>query len=41
VKGGFLSVTVAKPDGKPTITFRHHDVHGGVVHEFTAAGGGD
>jgi len=36
VKGGFLSVSVAKPDGKPTITFRHHDVHGAVVHEFKA-----
>ncbi len=36
VQGGFLSVTVAKPDGMPTITFHHHDVHGEVVHEFQA-----
>ena len=36
VKGGFLSVTVTKPNGSPNIAFRHHDVHGKVVHEFTA-----
>lgn len=36
VKGGFLSVTVKTADGLPTIAFRHHDVHGAVVHEFTA-----
>ena len=36
VKGGFLSVSVTKPNGSPTIAFRHHDVHGKVVHEFTA-----
>ncbi|HIF34414.1 MAG: alkaline phosphatase D family protein [Pirellulaceae bacterium] len=34
VKGGFLSVSVRKTDGLPTIAFRHHDVHGEVVHEF-------
>lgn len=34
VKGGFLTVSVEKVDGKPTIAFRHHDVHGKVVNEF-------
>lgn len=38
VKGGFLSVSVRKEDGKPTIAFRHHDVHGKVVHEFMSDG---
>jgi alkaline phosphatase D len=34
-KGGFLSVTVTRDEGKkPVIYFRHHDVHGEVVHEF-------
>ena len=43
VKGGFLSVSVAKPSGTPTIVFRHHDVHGKAVHEFraTSAAGAD
>lgn len=36
VKGGFLSVSVTREDGVPTIALRHHDVHGKVVHEFTA-----
>jgi len=36
VQGGFLSVSVNKADGTPTIAFRHRDVHGKVVHEFTA-----
>ena len=36
VKGGFLSVSVSKDNDVPTIAFRHHDVHGKVVHEFTA-----
>ncbi len=37
VEGGFLSVSVSRNDsGQPTIAFRHHDVHGKVVHEFTA-----
>ncbi len=36
VKGGYLSIAVSKVDGKPTIAFRHHGVHGKVVHEFTA-----
>ena len=37
VKGGYLSVEVHRPEQKPTITFRHHDVHGGVVNtlDFT------
>jgi alkaline phosphatase D len=34
VKGGFLSVAVGKVDGKSAITFRLHDVHGKVVHEY-------
>ncbi len=33
VIGGFLSVTVEREDGKPTIAFRHHDVDGKVVNE--------
>ncbi|MBC8352696.1 MAG: alkaline phosphatase D family protein [Planctomycetes bacterium] len=37
VKGGFLTVSVTKPDGTPTIAFRHRDVRGKVVHEFTAS----
>lgn len=36
VKGGFLSVSVTKENDKPTIAFRHHDVKGNVVHEFSA-----
>lgn len=36
VKGGYLSVSVERPDNTPTIAFRHHDVHGNVVHEWTA-----
>ena len=36
VKGGFLTVSVTKQDGTPTIAFRHHGVHGKVFHEFTA-----
>ncbi len=36
VKGGFLTVSVTRPDGTPTIAFRHHDVHGEVVHEYAA-----
>lgn len=38
VKGGFLTVTVARPADKPTITFRHHDVDGAVVYEKSFAG---
>jgi len=33
IKGGFLSVDVDRADGKPRISFRHHDVRGAVVHE--------
>ncbi|MCH7729551.1 MAG: alkaline phosphatase D family protein [Planctomycetes bacterium] len=40
VKGGFLEVSVTKEDAKPTIAFRHRDVHGKVVHTFTARSGG-
>lgn len=36
VKGGFLSVSVTKNAQGPTIAFRHHDVHGKVVHEYRA-----
>jgi alkaline phosphatase D len=36
VKGGFLTVAARRPDGVPVIVFRHHDVHGKVVHEYTA-----
>ena len=36
VKGGFLTVAVRRQNGIPVIAFRHHDVHGKVVHEFTA-----
>ena len=34
VKGGFLSVEVHRTKQAPTITFRHHDVNGGVVNEL-------
>lgn len=36
VNGGYLSVNVFKSDGQPTIAFRHHDVHGKIVHEYRA-----
>ena len=36
VKGGFLSVSIWKESRTPSIAFRHHDVHGNVVHEFKA-----
>lgn len=36
VKGGFLTVSVNKSAGTPKISFRHHDVHGKVVHSFEA-----
>ena len=38
LKGGFLSVTVERKATVPTIAFRHHGVHGEVVHEFRAEG---
>ncbi len=34
VEGGFLTVSVIRERGVPTIAFRHRDVHGKVVHEF-------
>jgi len=33
VTGGFLSATVERAEGKPTLTFRHHDVDGSVNYE--------
>jgi alkaline phosphatase D len=33
IKGGFLSVDVERSEDQPRISFRHHDVNGGVVHE--------
>lgn len=39
VKGGFLTVSVFRDADTPTIAFRHHDVHGAVVHEFKAESG--
>lgn len=35
VEGGFLSVSVTPENEGSGIAFRHHDVHGTVVHEFT------
>lgn len=37
IKGGFLSVTARREGSQSIITFRHHDVHGKVVHEVTRA----
>ena len=36
VKGGFLSVSVTRVNDKPTISFKHHDIHGNTVHEYRA-----
>jgi alkaline phosphatase D len=33
VAGGFLSITVERLAGQPTMTLRHHDVDGKVLHE--------
>jgi alkaline phosphatase D len=33
VKGGFLSMTVDRPNGEPTLTARFHDVDGKVMYE--------
>ncbi len=33
VIGGFLSPTVERIDGKPTLTSRHHDVGGAIKNE--------
>lgn len=35
VKGGFLTVTVRRDGRQSSIWFRHHDVHGRVVYEYT------
>lgn len=37
VKGGFLSVQLTGTDKESRIEFRHHDVSGRVVHEFSLA----
>lgn len=39
IKGGFLSVDVDRVEDKPRIAFRHHDVHGKLVHEETLGTG--
>jgi len=36
VRGGFLTVSVTKANGLPTIAFRHHTVRGDVVHTYRA-----
>jgi len=33
VTGGFLAVTVDRPGGKPTLTFRHYSVDGEILNE--------
>jgi alkaline phosphatase D len=33
VRGGFLSATVERPEGKPLMTLRFHDVHGNIQFE--------
>ncbi len=33
VVGGFLAATVERIDGKPTLTFRHYDPDGAILHE--------
>lgn len=33
-KGGFLSVSVKRQQGRPVIAFEHRDVHGGIVNRF-------
>lgn len=38
LRGGFLSGTVDREDGKPTLTFRHHTVDGSVAHEERLGG---
>ena len=37
VAGGFLSVTIERRDGKPTMTMRFHDVDGEVKFEDVVA----
>lgn len=34
VKGGFLTVSVGRAEGKSSVTFQHHDVAGQLVHEY-------
>jgi alkaline phosphatase D len=41
VQGGFITVSVAKNNNQPTITFRHHDVDGKVVYEKAFVNGAD
>ncbi|MEM9260252.1 MAG: alkaline phosphatase D family protein, partial [Bacteroidota bacterium] len=41
VAGGFLSVTVSRKNGNPTIRFRHHDTRGVVVNEKEVVGFGN
>ena len=36
VKGGFLTVSVTREGGSPSIAFRHHDVDGKVVYEYVS-----
>ena len=36
VAGGFLSVSFQRAGGRSRIVFRHHDVHGRVLHEYAA-----
>jgi alkaline phosphatase D len=33
IKGGFLSVTIDRKNGKPFASFKHHDTYGGVYNE--------
>ncbi len=33
IRGGFLSVTIDRSDGKPFASFKHHDTRGGVFNE--------
>ena len=33
IRGGFLSVTIDRNDGKPFASFKHHDTRGGVYNE--------
>jgi alkaline phosphatase D len=41
VAGGFLSVTVDRPDDKPTMTLRFHDVDGKVHFEDVVVAASD
>ena len=35
IKGGFLSITIDRKDGKPVLSARHHGVDGQVYNEDT------